>query len=562
MTGAVVGDIIGSPYRYVNAEDRYFDLGKGVRGWSHGREVTFHPRITDESILMMATARWLIWDEQHKSSRFIDLVQETCRAHPDCGYSPFMQRWAEAENPRASAYDISSALPCVIPAAIQAKTLPEAIAISRQVAEAFSTSPQTANAAMALGQALWMAGHGRTKDDIAFAMQNDFGLKTAAPAEELSALLMGAVREPVIVNGEETGEFYLRESGRMSRDSEVLVTAAMQAFLSGDGFEDCVRRAVALGGPSNIEASLTGALAERFHGSVPEKIKGICGTYMPSDLRTTIASYEAVCLNRTQNARTVTKQPDNSFNIIRHPDGTKIFSVPSYRTDIISTLKERFGENITIMKLTQAQELIRELCERRPGGTYLESGRADVRTVYYQDGQIKTSATLQGEHLPPIEDRVASRQMLCEIADYATKVKGELQAACGYNGEGSIHFENAYYPVILHDKVEVWKGDLFAGSVGIDPSSGLLKLSHGGDFGPMEWFGERTDSVFNSLNMDSMKQALGSYCLDEGRGIYDANRPLNKEVANEDVARSKDTKLQAAIESQAQTQKMSAGMKM
>ena len=151
--------------------------------------------------------------------------------------------------------------------------------------------------------------------------------------------------------------------------------------------------------------------------------------------------------------------------------------------------------------------------------------------------------------------------MLCEIADYALQVKSQLQSSCGYTGEGSIHFENAYYPVIHHDKVEVWKGDLFAGSVGIDPSSGLLKLSHGGDFGPMEWFGERTDSVFNSINMDSMKQALGNYCLDEGRGIYDANRPLNKEVANEDVARSKDANLQSAVESQAQTQKASAGMK-
>jgi hypothetical protein len=138
-------------------------------------------------------------------------------------------------------------------------------------------------------------------------------------------------------------------------------------------------------------------------------------------------------------------------------------------------------------------------------------------------------------------------------------VKSQLQSACGYTGEGNIHFENAYYPVIHHDKVEVWKGDLFAGSVGIDPSSGLLKLSHGGDFGPMEWFGERTDSVFNSLNMDSMKQALGNYCLDEGRGIYDANRPLNKEVANDDVARSKDTTLQAAVESQ--SQKASASIK-
>ena len=561
MLGAVAGDIIGSPYRYVNAEDRYFDLGKGVRGWSHGREVTFHPRITDESVLMMATAKWLIQDEQHRSSRFISQVQETCKGYLDNGFSPFMQKWVESENPKASSYDISPALSCVIPAAMEAKTLPEAISVARQVTEAFTTNPQTANAAMALGQALWMAGHGRTRDDISFAMQNDFSLKVDMPSEEMSALLMGAVREPVIVNGEETGEFYLRESGRMSRDSEVLVTAALQAFLSGEGFEDSIRRAVALGGPSDTVASLTGALAERFHGSVPEKIKGICGTYMPSELRSTISSFEAICLNRTQNARVAVKQPDNSFNIIRHPDGSRIFSVPSYRTDIISTLKERFGENITIMKPSQAQELIRELSERRPGGTYLESGRADVRTVYFQDGQIKTSATLQGEHLPPIQDRVVSRQMLCEIADYATKVKGELQSACGYKGEGSIHFENAYYPVILHDKVEVWKGDLFAGSVGIDPASGLLKLSHGGDFGPMEWFGERTDSVFNSLNMDSMKQSLGNYCLDEGRGIYDANRPLNKEVANNDVARSKDTTLQAAIESQAQTQKVSAGIK-
>ncbi len=93
-------------------------------------------------------------------------------------------------------------------------------------------------------------------------------------------------------------------------------------------------------------------------------------------------------------------------------------------------------------------------------------------------------------------------------------------------------------------------------------ASGLLKLNHGGDFGPMEWFGERTDSVFNSVNVDSVKQALGHYCLDEGRGVYDSNRPLNVEVANQDVARSKDTRLQEAVsESKSQSQKAPYGMK-
>ena len=37
MLGAIVGDIIGSPYRYANAEDKYFDIGKSVRSWVRGR---------------------------------------------------------------------------------------------------------------------------------------------------------------------------------------------------------------------------------------------------------------------------------------------------------------------------------------------------------------------------------------------------------------------------------------------------------------------------------------------------------------------------------------------
>ena len=96
--------------------------------------------------------------------------------------------------------------------------------------------------------------------------------------------------------------------------------------------------------------------------------------------------------------------------------------------------------------------------------------------------------------------------------------------------------------------MEIWKGDIFAGSVGIDPSSGLLKINQGGDFGPMEWFEERTDSVFNSVSLDSIKDSIGRYCLDEGIGICDANRTLNVETANRDVANSKDSKLIAAID--------------
>jgi hypothetical protein len=59
----------------------------------------------------------------------------------------------------------------------------------------------------------------------------------------------------------------------------------------------------------------------------------------------------------------------------------------------------------------------------------------------------------------------------------------------------------------------------------------------------MEWFGERTESVFRSGSFDSIKQAIGEFCLDEGVGVGGNDRRLNIEVANEDVANSNDQKL-------------------
>ena len=57
-------------------------------------------------------------------------------------------------------------------------------------------------------------------------------------------------------------------------------------------------------------------------------------------------------------------------------------------------------------------------------------------------------------------------------------------------------------------------------------AAGLLNINAGGDFGPMEWFQEMTESVFNSISMDSIKEAMGRYCRDEGIGIFDKTEPL------------------------------------
>ena len=548
MLGAVAGDIIGSPYEWNNTQDRYFELCRGTRGWFRGREVTYHPKFTDDTVMTLAVARWMMNDHERNASSLIRIMQSMGREYIDSGFAPMLKRWILSDNPRPNNSYGNGAAMRVSPVAMAAESLPEAINLARFTAEVSHSHPEAIKGAEAMAQAVWMARHGRSKEDIRFAMSKDFGYDLTMPENEMVSLLAGCIKEPIIVNGVDTGEFFFRETGKIDTSCQNTVPAAIRAFLEGDSFEDCVRRAVAYGGDSDTIASMAGAIAAPFYGGVPEKISGMCNVYLDSQLRSLMESFEAVCMKqRSAHPIKVEHKKDDSFWIIRHAGG-KTYVAPSYRKDLIEALKTRFGEGITIIKPSEMAQTISMLSAQAKDGTYLEDPLPDVRTIYFQDGEFRTSYTMQGDGLPPESVRKESRKDFLELHDYAEGVKRKLQSSCGYDGDGSIHFANAYFPRIFSERVEIWKGDIFAGSVGLDPSNGLLKINQGGDFGPMEWFGERTDSVFNSVSIDSIKESIGRYCLDEGIGICDANRTLNIETANRDVAGSKDTMLIESID--------------
>lgn len=548
MLGAIAGDIIGSPYEWNNTNDRFFELCRGTRGWFRGHEVTYHPKFTDDTVMTLAVARWLMSDKDRSASRLIAIMQSMGREYIDRGFAPMFKRWLQSDDPRPNNSYGNGAAMRVSPVAMTAQSLPEAIALARMTAEVSHSHPEGIKGAEAMAQAVWMANHGRSKDDIRFAMEHDFGYDLSMSEDDMKALLAGCIKEPVIVNGEDIGQFYFRETGKIDSSCQNTVPAAVRAFLEGDGFEDSVRRAIAYGGDSDTIASMAGAIAAPFYGGVPEKITGMCNVYLDLQLRSLMESFENnLLLKKSASKIKIEHKQDNSFKIIRAGD-KKIYVVPSYRKELVESLKGRFGEDINIIKPSEMPEVLKELSAQDKDGTYLENPRPDVRTIYYQDGEFRTSVTMTGDNLPSQNAREESRREFLEIHDYALQVKSQLQQACGYHGEGSIHFANAYYPEIFSERVEIWKGDIFAGSVGIDASCGLLRINQGGDFGPMEWFGERTDSVFSRVSLDAIKESIGRYCLDEGIGICDASKTLNVEIANKDVALSKDPKLVDAID--------------
>ena len=544
MLGVIAGDIIASPYQWTDAPDRYFTLGESTRFYRGGREINAHPHFTDGTVLSLAVARWLMQDDKRSSSALTAMIRDFGRDYPTCGFSPRMQRFIESDYPRPFNADESSVAMMVVPIGMRAISLPEAITLARQVSSVISNSEQTSKAAEAVAQVVWMARHSREKDDIRFTIEKDFGYDISMNEADLKSTLAGAVKEPVVVNGIETGAFYYRmpDKPRSDFSPESAISASMRAFLDSDGFEDAVRRATALGGDSCTIAALTGAVAESYYGGIPEKISGLCERYLDKNLKTVMDMFETIDLRKSKADGKIEKKSDDSFRIIKCGD-QRMFIIEPYRKELIEAVKNKFGADAQIISPRVATSTLEELSRQPFDGTYLEKPRPDVRTVYFQDGEFRTSATVEGKGMASREARMSSRQDFCEIKAHAEFVKRTLQDAVGYGYDGSIHFANAYFPVIFHDRVEIWKGDNFAGSVGIDPASGLLKINAGGDFGPMEWFQERTESVFNSVSLDSIKEAMGRYCLDEGIGIFDKNRTSNIQTANNDVAHSKDARL-------------------
>ncbi len=542
MLGAVAGDIIASPYERMNAQDSEFEMFAGVRGRHGGEDVMFHPKVTDATVMTLAVARWIATDPDHRKDTFISCMQEAYGRYPGCGFSPTMSIWCRSEYFRPFNRDTNDPVARVSPIALSVSDLKDAIDLARMSAEFTHSHPDSIKGAEALTEAIWQAWHGRSKDDIRFAMESCYGIDFSLPEADLKTILTGAQKEDVMINGEPSGEFYYRPTGKTDYSTMNTLTAALRCFMEGNGFEDVVRRAVAMGGDSPTIASMAGAVAHAFYRDIPEEIVKQCNKNMETDLRNTMESYERSLTRKPaeEPVRKVEHTNELAFQIIKKSDGDRLFVADLHRKELIAALKGRFGNDITIIRPEKLQQTYRDLCKQEKDGTYVEQKRPEVRTIYFQDGEFKTAVTMTGDTLPDKETRIAARQAFCELVDYVQKVKAELYEKVGYVGDGDIHFANAYYPVIFHDRIEILKGDIFAGSVGIDPNSGLLRIDKGGDFGPMEWFGERTESVFSSSSFDSIKEAIGRFCLDEGVGVGDNDRKLNIEVANDDVARSQD----------------------
>ena len=256
MLGALAGDIIGSVYEFYGTKSTEFDLFSDAS------------RFTDDSVMTLAVAKWLVEDEAHTLHYLIYCMQELGHEHPYAGYGGMFLGWLSEDNPQPYNSWGNGAGMRVSPVGLYAKTLDEALALAALTASVTHNHPEGVKGAESVASAIFMARTGRSKKEIMDYVIREFGYDLSRTCDEIRP------------------DYYHVESCQQT------VPEAITAFLEGVDFEDVIRTAVSLGGDCDTLTCIAGSIAEAFYG-VPDVLKAECERRLPDDLRNILLKLHA-----------------------------------------------------------------------------------------------------------------------------------------------------------------------------------------------------------------------------------------------------------------------------
>ncbi len=252
MIGAILGDIIGSPYE--------FDRGNKTKDFPlFSRRSEF----TDDSVMTIAVAEALM-DSMGKSDAeireaLVASMQKWGATYPDAGYGTMFYRWLHTKKPEpygsfgnGSAMRISSA-------GWLCDTMEETRHVARLTAEVTHNHPEGIKGAESIAAAIFLARTGKTKKEIKDYITSEFGYDLSRTCDEI------------------------RPGYHHVESCQETVPEAITAFLEGKDFEDVIRTAVSLGGDCDTLTCIAGSMAEAYYG-VPEELQTEGRKRLPADM--------------------------------------------------------------------------------------------------------------------------------------------------------------------------------------------------------------------------------------------------------------------------------------
>ena len=252
MYGAILGDMIGSPYEFdMSGKTKDFPL--------------FVPgsRFTDDTVMTVAVAEALMdtlgKGEEELLRALAESMQRWGRRYPNAGYGGRFIRWLASPDPKPyHSWGNGSAMR-VSAAGWLFGTLEETRRAAVRTAMVTHDHPEGIKGAEAAASAVFLARTGAGKGEIRDYIARQFGYDLSRTCDEI------------------------RPGYSFDVSCQGTVPEAVIAFLEAENFEDNLRTAVSLGGDCDTLTCISAAIGEAFWG-VPEELKAECRKRLPEDM--------------------------------------------------------------------------------------------------------------------------------------------------------------------------------------------------------------------------------------------------------------------------------------
>ena len=251
MLGAIIGDIIGSPYEISPIKSKNFEL--------------FSPysRPTDDTIMTIAVGLACVEsncnDEDSFKRNLINRMKQLGRTYTRAGYGMKFFSWLLRENAKPYNSLSNGSAMRVSPTAWAVDTLESVEKLAKWSAEVTHNHPEGIKGAQSVATAIFLARTGTSKNAIRQYISEkyyniDFKLDDIRNKYVFDMTCQGSVPQ------------------------------AIECFLEANDYEDAIRNAISLGGDADTQAAIAGAIAEAFFG-IPKQImeKGI--EYLDDNLK-------------------------------------------------------------------------------------------------------------------------------------------------------------------------------------------------------------------------------------------------------------------------------------
>ena len=243
MLGAIIGDIAGSIYEFENYRAKDFVF--------FSRRADF----TDDTVCTIAVADALLHGKPPAAALY-----EWCNRYPGRGYGGMFGDWIQRPgSPPYNSYGNGAAMR-VSPAGLLARSVDEALAMSRAVTEVTHNHPEGLKGAAATAHAIFLARGGATPAAIRAAIQAAYGY-------DLSRTVDG-----------------IREVYRFDATCQGTVPEALVCALEATSYEDAIRNAISIGGDSDTVAAIAGGVAEAMFG-IPDELSREGLSKLPDDMK-------------------------------------------------------------------------------------------------------------------------------------------------------------------------------------------------------------------------------------------------------------------------------------